>query len=67
MMKKLNKTYENIVSIFQNNFDKLTYAQKIILRRIEEKLNDISLFQDHGGYDESYSESHGDYYDANYE
>lgn len=41
--------------------EKLTYAQNIILKKIEEKQENIS-FQDYYGTD--YNDCHGDYYDA---
>lgn len=48
--------------------EELTYAQKVILRRVQDK-NGAQLFQDHWTeYEESYgtdyNDCHGDYYDA---
>ncbi|MBQ9637633.1 MAG: hypothetical protein IJV36_07075 [Prevotella sp.] len=47
---------------------KKTFAQEVILKKVEEKLSERSIFQDWNEYEESYgsdyNDCHGDYYDV---
>lgn len=68
-MGKLTKEQKESVEKFQKNFDKLTCAQKHILKRTQEKISCSQSFQDNWlDYEESYgtdyNDCHGDYYDA---
>ncbi len=50
-----------------NGFDNLTFAQKIILKKVNEK--ETASFQDNWveyeeSYNTDYNDCHGDYYDA---
>ncbi len=45
------------------NIDILTFAQKMILKKVDEKQN--QAFQDYEeSYNTDYNDCHGDYYDA---
>ena len=65
-MEKLTEEHKSIIKRFQNNFDKLTFAQQCILKLILEKDN-VEEFQDNASFKHGanyYGDCHSDYYDS---
>ena len=65
-MKSLTKEQKAIVEKFQNNFNKLTFAQQSIFNRILDRDNQFE-FQDYASAKyvvNFYEDYHSDYYDA---
>ena len=64
-MIKLKEKQKSIISAFQNNFDRLTYAQQSVMKRYLEKDDvlamDTSSLKSIVAY---YVDSHSDYSDA---
>ena len=64
-MKMQNEEQKSIIEKLQKNFEKLTYAQQAILKRVQYKESNM-FFQDGPKYGSDYNDCHGDYYDADY-
>lgn len=68
-MKTLTDKQKIILETLKDNENNLTYIQRLILKRAEEKVSYNRVFQDNWvDYEESYgtdyNDCHGDYYDA---
>lgn len=62
-MKILSKTQKEIIEKFQNNFDKLTYAQQIILEQIYSKSNTHTIDNELDFQDLHWDDVYSVYYD----
>ena len=65
-MIKLKEKQKSIISAFQNNFDRLTYAQQSVMKRLIEK-DDVLATRDTISLKSIvayYVDSHSDYSDA---
>lgn len=65
-MEKLTEKQNAIIDKFQSNFDKLTFAQQSVLKRIQRRNRTLD-FQDYASVRHvvvSYADYHSDYYDA---
>ncbi len=62
-MKILSKTQKEIIEKFQNNFDKLTYAQQIILEQIYIKCNTHTIDNESDFQDLHWDDVYSVYYD----
>lgn len=71
-MKALTVEQKTNLKMLKDNENNLTYIQRLILKRAEEKISLNCEFQDNWvDYEESYgtdyNDCHGDYYDAEVE
>lgn len=62
-MKQLMKEEKNIITKFQSNFDKLTYAQQIILEQVYLKCNIHTIDNGYDFQDLHWDDVYSVYYD----